>query len=125
MRRVTRGYSGDDIPLFPSMITTPEISPSRITSSPSLSPQHTPVSAPLTSPPPIPKTTPIVEEPAPIPHESPLQSVHSLGCDEGSTYYQASQKVKQLEKQAKIGKARRRTKIVLSEDEAVEEDSFK
>ncbi|GJZ45360.1 hypothetical protein Tco_0592956 [Tanacetum coccineum] len=24
------------------------------------------------------------EEPAPIPHESPLQSVHSLRCDEGS-----------------------------------------
>ncbi|GJW06223.1 putative ribonuclease H-like domain-containing protein [Tanacetum coccineum] len=83
MRQVTRGYSGDDIPLFPSMITTPETSPSRITSSPSLSPQHTPVSAPLTSPP-IPNTTPIVEEPAPMPHESPLQSVHSLGCDEGS-----------------------------------------
>ncbi|GKC63169.1 hypothetical protein Tco_1095767 [Tanacetum coccineum] len=83
MKRVIRGYSGDDIPLFPSMITTPETSPSRITSSPSLSPQHTPVSAPLTSPP-IPNTTPIVEEPAPMPHESPLQSVHSLGCDEGS-----------------------------------------
>ncbi|GJS88306.1 hypothetical protein Tco_0770942 [Tanacetum coccineum] len=53
MKRVTRGYSGEDIPLFPSMITAPETSPSRITSSPSLSPQHTPVSAPSTSPPPI------------------------------------------------------------------------
>ncbi|GJY29330.1 putative ribonuclease H-like domain-containing protein [Tanacetum coccineum] len=72
MKRVTRGYFGDDIPLFPSMITTPESSPSRITSSPSLSPQHTPVNAPSTSPPIIPETTPTADEPAPMPHESPL-----------------------------------------------------
>ncbi|GJR18702.1 hypothetical protein Tco_0967229 [Tanacetum coccineum] len=158
MKRVTRGYSGDDIPLFPSMITAPESSPSRITSSPSLSPQHTPVSAPSTSPPPIPETTPTAEEPAPMPHESPLQSVHSLGRDEGSVslnelmdlvtqlttkvgslenelmntkkvYGSALTKlvnrVKKLEKQVKTGTARRGTKIVLSEDEAVEEDSSK
>ncbi|GJY36363.1 putative ribonuclease H-like domain-containing protein [Tanacetum coccineum] len=53
MKRVTRGYFGEDIPLFPSMITVPETSPLRITSSLSLSPQHTPVSALSTSPPPI------------------------------------------------------------------------
>ncbi|GJX66316.1 hypothetical protein Tco_0300659 [Tanacetum coccineum] len=39
MKRASRGYSGVDFPLFPTMITTPESSPSRITSSPSLSPQ--------------------------------------------------------------------------------------
>ncbi|GKC68903.1 hypothetical protein Tco_1114786 [Tanacetum coccineum] len=72
MKRITKGYSGEDIPLFPSMITTPETSPSRITSSPSLSPQHTPVNAPSTSPPPIIKTTPTAKEPALMPHESPL-----------------------------------------------------
>ncbi|GJT30197.1 putative ribonuclease H-like domain-containing protein [Tanacetum coccineum] len=82
-QKVTKGYSGEDIPLFPSMITAPETSPSRITSSPSLSPHHTPVSAPSTSPPPITKTTPTAEEPAPMPHELPLQSVQSLGRDEG------------------------------------------
>ncbi|GJX55263.1 putative ribonuclease H-like domain-containing protein, partial [Tanacetum coccineum] len=158
MKRVTRGYSGEDIPLFPSMITAPETSPSRITSSPSLSPQHTPVSAPSTSPPPITETTPTAEEPAPMPHESPLQSVHSLGRDEGSVslnelmdlvtqltnkvgsleneltntkkvYGSAITKlvkrVKKLEKQVKTGKARRRTKIVLSTDEVVDEDSSK
>ncbi|GJT87932.1 hypothetical protein Tco_1069649 [Tanacetum coccineum] len=70
--RVTRGYSGEDIPLFSSMITAPDTSPSRITSSPSLSPQHTPISAPSTSSPPIIETSPTTEEPAPIPHESPL-----------------------------------------------------
>ncbi|GJY45186.1 putative ribonuclease H-like domain-containing protein [Tanacetum coccineum] len=42
MKRVSRDYSRVDIPLFPTMITTPETSPSRIISSPSLSPQHTP-----------------------------------------------------------------------------------
>ncbi|GJZ24631.1 hypothetical protein Tco_0562090, partial [Tanacetum coccineum] len=84
MKRVTRGYSGEDIPLFPSMITAPETFASRIISSPSLSPQHTPVSAPSTSPPPITKTTPTAEEPASMPHGSPLQSVQSLGRDEGS-----------------------------------------
>ncbi|GJT34236.1 hypothetical protein Tco_0924655 [Tanacetum coccineum] len=34
-------------------------------------------------------------------------------------------RVKKLEKQVKIGKARRRAKVVLSEDEDVEDDSFK
>ncbi|GJX20865.1 putative ribonuclease H-like domain-containing protein [Tanacetum coccineum] len=43
MKRVSRGYSGIDFSLFPTMISAPETSPSRITSSPSLSPQHTPV----------------------------------------------------------------------------------
>ncbi|GKC78377.1 hypothetical protein Tco_1129151 [Tanacetum coccineum] len=158
IKRVTRGYSGKYIPLFPSMITAPKTSPSRITSSPSLSPQHTPVSAPSTSPPPITETTPNAEEPASMPHESPLQSVQSLGRDEGSVslnefmdlvtqltnkvgsleneltntkkvYGSAITKlvkrVKKLEKQVKTSKARRKTKIVLSKDEAVEEDSSK
>ncbi|GJS38449.1 putative ribonuclease H-like domain-containing protein [Tanacetum coccineum] len=62
-----------------------ETSPSRITSSPSLSPQtYTLVSTPSTSQPP--NTQPIAdaEEAIPMPHESPLYSVHSLGHDEGS-----------------------------------------
>ncbi|GJT33913.1 hypothetical protein Tco_0924332 [Tanacetum coccineum] len=71
-QKVTRGCSGEDIPLFPSMITAPETSPLRITSSPSLSPQHTLVSTPSTSPPPITETIPTAEEPAPMPHESPI-----------------------------------------------------
>ncbi|GJY32246.1 reverse transcriptase domain-containing protein [Tanacetum coccineum] len=156
-QKVTRGYSSDDIPLFSSMITAPDTSPSRITSSPSLSPQHTPVSAPSTSPPPITETSP-TEEPAPIPHESPLQSVHSLGCDEGSVSLnelmdlvtqltnkvgglenelkntkkvygtaitKLAKRVKKLEMQVKTSKASRRTKIVLSEDDDVDEDSSK
>ncbi|GJU35806.1 hypothetical protein Tco_1184160 [Tanacetum coccineum] len=76
------------------------------------------------------ETTPTAEEPALMPHESPLQSVHSLGHDEGSVSLNELmalliKRVKKLEKQVKTGKARRRKKIVLSEDEAVEEDSSK
>ncbi|GJS06055.1 zf-CCHC domain-containing protein [Tanacetum coccineum] len=108
-----------------------ETSPSRISSSPSLSPHHTPVSAPSTSPPPITKTTPTAEEPALMPYESPLQ-IGSLENEltntkkvYGSAITKLVKRVKKLEKQIKTGKARRRTKIVLSEDEAVEEDSSK
>ncbi|GJW75782.1 hypothetical protein Tco_0135152 [Tanacetum coccineum] len=84
MKKVSRGYSGIDFALFPTMICAPETSPSRITYSPSLSPQHTPASTPSTSQPP--NTQPILdaEEVVPMPHESPLYIVHSLGRDEGS-----------------------------------------
>ncbi|GKE20090.1 hypothetical protein Tco_1431602, partial [Tanacetum coccineum] len=104
------------------------------------------------------ETTLTVVGPASIPYESPLQSVQSLGHDEGSvslselidlvtqltnkvgslenelkntkkvygsTITKLVKRVKKLEKQVKTGKARRRTMIVLSEDEAVEEDSSK
>ncbi|GJY50425.1 hypothetical protein Tco_0441272 [Tanacetum coccineum] len=84
MKRVTKGYSGEDIPLFAFMITTPETSPSRITSSPSLSPQHTPFTAPSTSKPSNIHTTPVTEEATSMPYESPLQSVHSLRRNEDS-----------------------------------------
>ncbi|GJT84724.1 hypothetical protein Tco_1066441 [Tanacetum coccineum] len=84
MKRVSRGYYGVDFSLFPTMINAPKTSPSRITSSPSLSPQHTPVSTPSTSQPPNTQPTPDAEEAVPMPHKLPLHSVHSLGCDEGS-----------------------------------------
>ncbi|GJT68003.1 hypothetical protein Tco_1019483 [Tanacetum coccineum] len=66
-----------------ALMRAPETSPSRITSSPSLSPQHTPVSTLSTSQPPNTQPTPNAEEAVPMPHESPLHSVHSLGRDEG------------------------------------------
>ncbi|GJY96905.1 hypothetical protein Tco_0513815 [Tanacetum coccineum] len=43
----------------------------------------------------------------------------------GTAITKLAKRVKKLEKQVKTGKASRRTKIVLSEDEAVEEDSIK
>ncbi|GJS64475.1 hypothetical protein Tco_0679039 [Tanacetum coccineum] len=158
MKRVTKGYYGEDIPLFASMITASETSPSRITSSPSLSPQHTPFTAPSTSQPSNIHTTPVTEEAASMPHESPLQSVHSLGRDEGSlslheltvlctnlsnkvtsleaelaqtkqTYGTALtkliKKVKKLEQTVKTSQSRRRTRVVLSDEEEVSEDPSK
>ncbi|GJT71197.1 hypothetical protein Tco_1030483 [Tanacetum coccineum] len=72
------------IPLFLTMLTTPESSPSKITSSPSLSPQtHSSTSQPPSTPPSN-QTTPVTEEAAPLPHESPLQSVHLLRRNKGS-----------------------------------------
>ncbi|GKB30384.1 hypothetical protein Tco_0869785 [Tanacetum coccineum] len=165
MKRVSKGYSGVITPLFdtmlvqpqgeePSIQTTPETSPSKITSSPSLSSHHTSISAPSTSQPPITPT----KEAAPMPHESPLYSVHSLGRDEGSmqqhelmdlvtklidrikvlekdlqqtkktystTLIRLILRLKKLEKNVKTGKARRRARIVISEDEDSTENSSK
>ncbi|GJS61542.1 hypothetical protein Tco_0656326 [Tanacetum coccineum] len=94
-------------------------------------------------------------EAAPMPHESPLQSVHSHRCDEGSlslneltdlctslskkvasleselkqtkqTYNAALTKlinrVKKLEQTIKTSQARRRAKVVISDNEEAEED---
>ncbi|GKB18750.1 hypothetical protein Tco_0852673 [Tanacetum coccineum] len=123
-QKVTRGYSGEDTPLFPSMINAPETSPLRITSSPSLSPQHTPVSAPSTSPPPITKTTPTAEEPAPIPHESPLQSVPSL--DTASATPEVSTAAKSLVYIRRSAKKKKdKGKAIVIEDEFVQKKSKK
>ncbi|GJX09087.1 putative ribonuclease H-like domain-containing protein [Tanacetum coccineum] len=80
MRRLTKGYTGVEIRLFPTMLTspTPSSSPSRITSSPSLS------SEPSTEPTFEPQPSPDAEYHVPTPNESPLHAVHSHGSDEGS-----------------------------------------
>ncbi|GJX01285.1 hypothetical protein Tco_0185198 [Tanacetum coccineum] len=86
MRRLTKGYIGVEIGLFPTMLTspppepspTPSSSPSRITSSPSL------LSEPSTAPTFEPQPSPDAEYYVPTPNESPLHVVHSHGSDEGS-----------------------------------------
>ncbi|GJV79152.1 hypothetical protein Tco_1515022, partial [Tanacetum coccineum] len=182
MKRPTKGFSGQEVALFPTMLDVPEpsTSPSRITSSPSPtplpspepSPQHSPelstqhsldnTTAPASQPSPTqPSPThpsPRAEHHVPIPHDSPLHAVHSHGSDEGSlklqelmnlittlsdrigileadlmktkkTYSSAYTKlilrVKKLESQIKIGKARRQARVVLSDDEVFEDDSSK
>ncbi|GKD29050.1 hypothetical protein Tco_1239828 [Tanacetum coccineum] len=62
MKRASKGYYGVDIPLFPTMLTTPESSPSRITSSRSLSPQTHPSTSQPPSTPQSNQTTPEAEE---------------------------------------------------------------
>ncbi|GJS06056.1 hypothetical protein Tco_0362852 [Tanacetum coccineum] len=134
-RKGLQGYSGVDIPLFPTMLTTPESSPSRITSSPSLSPQTHSSTLQPPSTPPSNQTTPITKEAAPIPHESPLQRGSGIltGRNGESELKQTKQtynaaltklikRVKKLEQTIKINQARRRAKVVISDDEEAEED---
>ncbi|GKD67956.1 hypothetical protein Tco_1322046 [Tanacetum coccineum] len=112
---------------FSKFIFDAMTSPSKITSSPSLSSRHTSISAPSTSQPPITPT----EEASPMPHESPLHSVQSLGRDEGNKKVYSSAitklilRVKKLEKTIKTTKAKRKVRVVLSEDEDAAEDSSK
>ncbi|GJU66881.1 hypothetical protein Tco_1253140 [Tanacetum coccineum] len=159
MRRASKGYSGVVTPLFESMLVQAHDeekhqSPSRITSSPSLSPQPTQLSP---SPEPI-QPTYKAEETASMPHDLPLHAIHSRGSVEGSmqqhdltilvnklsdridglekdlqqttkTYSTALTKlvlrVKKLEYKLKSGKARRKAKIVFSDDEEIIDDSSK
>ncbi|GJU41648.1 hypothetical protein Tco_1194605 [Tanacetum coccineum] len=75
--------------------------------------------------------SPDAEEAIPTPHESPLQSIHSLGRVEGSQSLQEllvlcttlSKKVE--ENELKSGKAKRRARIVLLEEEDAAKDSSK
>ncbi|GJS96351.1 putative ribonuclease H-like domain-containing protein [Tanacetum coccineum] len=178
MKRPTKGFSGQEVALFPTMldVTEPSTSPSRITSSPSPSPdtspshspepstQHSPDNTTAAASQPSP-TQPLPTHPSPgaehhfpTPNELPLHAVHSHGSDEGSlklnelmnlvtklsdrigaleddlkktkkTYSSAYTKlilrVKKLESQIKTGKARRKARVVLSDDEVLEDDSSK
>ncbi|GJR11310.1 hypothetical protein Tco_0793962 [Tanacetum coccineum] len=60
MKRPTKGYSGQEVALFPTMldVSKPSTSPSRITSSPSHSPEPSPSPKPLPSPSPSPSPKP-------------------------------------------------------------------
>ncbi|GJZ79990.1 hypothetical protein Tco_0644827, partial [Tanacetum coccineum] len=100
MKRSTKGFSGQEVALFPNMlaVTTPSTSPSRITSSPSPTPspspeptqpsptQPSPTQPSPTQPSPtqLSPTQPSIEHHPPTPHDSPLHAVHSHGSDEGS-----------------------------------------
>ncbi|GJX87832.1 hypothetical protein Tco_0339846 [Tanacetum coccineum] len=104
MKRPTKGFLGQEVALFPTMLDViePSTSPSRITSSPSYSPEHSPSPTPSTSPEPTPDhTTADVTQPSPTqpsptlpspgaehlfptPNESLLHAVYSHGSDEVS-----------------------------------------
>ncbi|GKD71189.1 hypothetical protein Tco_1325279 [Tanacetum coccineum] len=111
----------------------PSTSPSRITSSPSPSPEPIPTQPSPTQPSPTQpsSTQPGPKHHLPTPHDSPLHDVHSHGSDEGSLKLQElmnlvttlSDRIGVLE--IKIGKARKQTRVVLSDDEAFKDDSSK
>ncbi|GJX02077.1 hypothetical protein Tco_0185990 [Tanacetum coccineum] len=184
IKRPTKGFLGQEVDLFPTMLHVPEPSPSpsRITSSPSHSPEHSPSpthsptpehitveptqpspaqSSPAQPSPTQPSPThpsPRAEHHFPTPHDSPLHAVHLQGSDEGrlqlnelmnlvtklsdgigalevdlkktkktysSAYTKLILRVKKLEYQLKTGKARRKARVVLSDDEVIEDDSSK
>ncbi|GJZ25754.1 hypothetical protein Tco_0570007 [Tanacetum coccineum] len=153
MKRITKGFSGQEVALFPNMLAvpTPSASPSNSISSPEPTPTQP-------SPTQLSPTQPGSEYHPPTPHDSPLHAVHSHGSDEGSlklqelmnlittlsdrigvleanlikakkTYSSAYTKlilrVKKLEAQIKVGKARRHSRFVLSDTEVGEDDSSK
>ncbi|GKE78437.1 hypothetical protein Tco_1544557, partial [Tanacetum coccineum] len=106
IKRPTKGFSGQEVSLFPTMldVTEPSTSPSRITSLPSYSPEHSPspTHSPSLAPSPTPEhitavptqlspTQPSPTQPSPgaehhlpTPNESPIHAVHSHGSDKGS-----------------------------------------
>ncbi|GJZ86396.1 hypothetical protein Tco_0658006 [Tanacetum coccineum] len=132
MRRASKGYLGVVTPLFENMLVQAhdeeqQQSPSRITSSPSLSPQPT---QPSPLPEPI-QPTHEAEETAFMPHDSPLHDVHSHGSAKGSVQQhdltvlvtKLNDKINGLEKD--FQQTKRKAKIVLSDDEEIAEDSSK
>ncbi|GJR35546.1 hypothetical protein Tco_1211230, partial [Tanacetum coccineum] len=94
MKKPTKGYLGQEVDLFPTMlnVSEPSTSPSRITSSPSHSlepsiehsPNHTTVVVSFPSPTQSTQPSPGAEQHIPTPNESPLHAVHSHGSAEGS-----------------------------------------
>ncbi|GKD76661.1 hypothetical protein Tco_1339282 [Tanacetum coccineum] len=117
----------------PESSPAPLSSPSRITSSPTPSTEPSPdtqhTSSASLEPQPT-NSSPIAEHHVPTPHDSPLHTVHSHGSAEGSVKLNELTdllilRVKKFETRVKIGKARRRVRIVFSEEEDVLDDSFK
>ncbi|GJX92619.1 hypothetical protein Tco_0347205 [Tanacetum coccineum] len=70
-----------DIPIFPTMLTAPNLSPSRITSSPSLSPQTHPSTSQQPPTPPFMQTIHDEEEHATMPYDSSPPKVEDLQND--------------------------------------------
>ncbi|GJW19299.1 hypothetical protein Tco_0026735 [Tanacetum coccineum] len=126
----------------------------RITSSPSHSPKHSPSPTPSPSPEPTPDhTTADITQPLPIqpsptlpssgvehhfptPHDSPLHAVYSYGSDEGSLKLNALMNLvtklsdriggqEARESQITIGNHGAQTRVVLSNDEDIADDSSK
>ncbi|GJR11536.1 hypothetical protein Tco_0794188 [Tanacetum coccineum] len=173
MKRPTKGFLGQEVALFPTMLDAaePSPSPSRITSSPSPTPTPSPSPQPSPtqpspsqpsptqpSPTQLSPTQPGTEYNLPTPHDSPLHVVHSHGSEEGSlklqelmnlvntlsdrigvleadllktkktyssVYTKLILRVKKLESQIKIEKAKKQTRVVISDDEAFKDDSSK
>ncbi|GJU99568.1 hypothetical protein Tco_1328839 [Tanacetum coccineum] len=116
MKRTTKGYSGQEVALFPTMLAVPEpfTSPSRITSSPSTSPGSLKLTE-LTN-----LVTKLSDKVAVL--EDDLKTTKKTYT---SAFTKLILRVKKLEAQIKIGKSRRRARIVHSDDEDIADNSSK
>ncbi|GJR06173.1 hypothetical protein Tco_0529157 [Tanacetum coccineum] len=125
MRRASKGYTGVNTPLFRTMLVQGQNIQGE-GSTILVESHHTPTSASSTSQPPTSSPSMQTTNAAPMPHDSPIPRVHSLGSDEGSltlneltvVYTQLLTKVASLEEDLKQTKK-------FFDDEEDEEDSSK
>ncbi|GJT17269.1 hypothetical protein Tco_0875975 [Tanacetum coccineum] len=123
MRRASKGYTKVNTPLFQTMLVQGQNVKGEGSTIPVES-HHIPTSAPSTSQPPTSSPSMQTTHAAPMPHDSPIPRVHSLGSDEGSLtlyeltvlYTELSTKVASLEedlKQTKKVYVNAYTKLIL------------
>ncbi|GKG00240.1 hypothetical protein Tco_0301930 [Tanacetum coccineum] len=132
MKRSTKGFSGQAVALFPTMLddTEPSPSPSRITSSPSPTPSPLPKPSPTQPSPSQPSPTQLSPTqpgteyhlPHPMTHLSMLfthmeDDLMKTKKTYSSAYTKLILRVKKLESQLRIGKARKQARVVLSDEE--------
>ncbi|GKD81809.1 hypothetical protein Tco_1348648 [Tanacetum coccineum] len=119
MKRASTGYTRENIPLFPAMIVQGKGSTHPIES------HHTPTSAPSTSQPPISPTSRRTTRQEYVKVESLETNLKQAKKIYGAAYTRLIKKVKNLEKTSKSSQARRRARIVVSDDEDDLEDPSK
>ncbi|GKC36411.1 hypothetical protein Tco_1048795 [Tanacetum coccineum] len=134
MKRASKGYTGVDTPLFQIMLVQGQILQGEGSTIPVES-HHTPISAPSTSQsptsPPSMQITHVVEEAVTMPHDSPPKmetfesDLKQAKLTYGAAYTKLIMKVKKLEHKVKSSKARRRVRLVDSENEDELEDPSK
>ncbi|GJV12719.1 hypothetical protein Tco_1354260 [Tanacetum coccineum] len=116
---------GVDTALFPIMLVQGQTLQGAAALLTSQTPSTTPITTPKThqsphSSPTMP-TPQEAEEPATMPYDSPLPRAHTLRSDEGNITF-SEMTVKKLEQTVKSTQAKRKTRIVILEDEEGQED---
>ncbi|GJX93082.1 hypothetical protein Tco_0347668 [Tanacetum coccineum] len=125
MKRASRGYTGVDIPLFPTMITTPKqaakIPQSQFPTQTQVADKATFTSVDVDAGGAATTNISLDADRVEV-LENDLQQTKKVYS---SAFTKLILRVKKLEKKVKTNKARRRARIVISEDEDAKEDSSK
>nr|GEV86500.1 putative ribonuclease H-like domain-containing protein [Tanacetum cinerariifolium] len=122
MKRASKGYTGVDIPFFPTMIVQGLIFQDEVAST-GVDVRHGGAATTVTSLDAGQGSGNIDKTPS-MPYDSPIPRVNTLRSDEGSMTLQELT-VKKLENTVKTSQARRKAKIVVSDEEVDLEDPFK